>query len=133
MRKESTRMEPIPIRSNRPRTRPVLDVLEPAAAEPNVLRDTVVRALLSIPELERSVVRERLLGELKKAGLKVRQCLLMLGVAAATAEELTAPEIAALIRYVRLAEPRVMMAIAAPLTELLTTADLGAKLSGRAA
>jgi hypothetical protein len=111
----------------------VLDVLEPAAAEPNLLRDSVVRALLSIPELERSVVRERLLGELKKAGLKVRQCLLMLGVAAATAEELTAPEIAALIRYVRLAEPKVMMAIAAPLTELLTTADPGAKLSGRAA
>ena len=58
--------------------------------------------------------------ELEKAGLNVPQCLFLLGAAALTAEELTAPEIAALIRYVHLTEPQAMMAVAAPLRELLT-------------
>ena len=52
--------------------------------------------------------------------MNVPQCLFLLGVAAVTAEELTAPEIAALIRYVHLTEPDAMMAVAAPLRELLT-------------
>ena len=36
----------------------------------------------------------------------------MLGIPARTAEELTAPEIARLIRYVRISEPKVMTALA---------------------
>jgi hypothetical protein len=88
-------------------------------AEPDYLRDAVRNALLYLSERERSDVRSRLLAELESAGLRVRQCLLMLGASAMTAEELTAPEIAVLIRYVRLTEPRAFIAITTLLGELL--------------
>jgi hypothetical protein len=104
-----------------------------AAAEPDYIRDTICAALLSIPSDKRAAIRNRLLTDLRKAGLKVRESLLMLGVSAKTSDELTAPEIAALIRYVRLTQPNLMMAIAEPLDELLAITNRGVRVSGRAA
>ena len=88
-------------------------------ADPDYLRDSVRKALLSLPFRERSMAFTSVLYGLRRAGLRVRECLLMLGASASTAEELTAPEIAALIRYVRLNEPKVFQSIATLLLELL--------------
>ena len=107
--------------------------VEFVAVEPDYLRDAVCSALSVLPNDQRSSIRDKLLVELKKAGLRVRESLLMLGVSAKTADELTAPEIAALIRYVRLTKPNVIVAVAEPLRELLTMANRGIRASGRAA
>jgi len=88
-------------------------------ADPDYLRDSVRKALLSLPFRERSMAFTSVLYGLRRAGLRVRECLLMLGASASTAEELTAPEIAALIRYVRLNEPKVFQSIATLLLGLL--------------
>ena len=106
--------------------------LDPLAAEPNALRDAVCRALLLISIDERSAFHNQLLDELRKAGIRVRECLFMLG-ASATTEELTPPEIAALIRYVRLVDPKAMSAVAGTLINLLMAVDTGAEASVKAA
>ncbi|HSE38462.1 MAG TPA: hypothetical protein VLG74_14250 [Blastocatellia bacterium] len=102
-------------------------------AEPDYIRDTICTALSSLPISQRALIRNRLLINLKKAGVKIRESLLMLGASAKTADELTAPEIAALIRYVRLTKPNVMTAIAEPLEELLAMTNRGVRVSGKAA
>src|SRR5262249_9611448 len=112
MRRRYTRMRPPPYSG-------VESSIDFAEAEPDRLRDVVRDALLSLTEPERFNVCSRLLGELKKAGLRIRPCLLMLGVSAATTEELTASEIAALIRYVRLTQPGIVAAMTALLRDLL--------------
>jgi hypothetical protein len=94
------------------------------AAEPDSLRDAVCSALSSLTDEQRASVGNKLLAELSKVGLRVRESFLKLGVSASTLGELTAPEIAALIRYVRLAKPNLMLAVAEPLSELLATPDL---------
>ena len=93
--------------------------LELVNADPDYLRDSVCKALLSLPMHERSKASTKILSGLRRAGLRVRERLLMLGSSASTAEELTAPEIAALIRYVRLNEPNALQSIATPLMEIL--------------
>jgi len=88
-------------------------------ADPDYLRDSVRKALISLSMNERSKAATDVLYGLRKAGLGVRECLLMLGSSASTAEELTAPEIAALIRYVRLNEPKAFQSITTLLLGLL--------------
>src|SRR5512138_2725948 len=92
--------------------------LELVNADPEYLRDSVRKALLALSIHERSKVATNVLYGLRKAGLRVRECLLMLGASASTTEELTASEIAALIRYVRLNEPKALQSIATLLMEL---------------
>ena len=111
-------------------TRPLVEFV---GAEPDYIRDTICAALSSLPTDKRAIIRNRLLIDLKKAGFKVRESLLMLGASAKTADELTAPEIAALIRYVRLTKPNLMTAVAEPLEELLAMTNRGVRVSGRAA
>lgn len=111
-------------------TRPPVEF---ASAEPDYIRDTVCAALLSLSTDKRAIIRNKLLTDLRKAGFKVRQSLLMLGASAKTADELTAPEIAALIRYVRLTKPNLMSVVAEPLEELLEMTNRGVRVSGRAA
>ncbi|HSB11539.1 MAG TPA: hypothetical protein VLM38_18770 [Blastocatellia bacterium] len=93
---------------------------DPLTAEPNVLRDRVCKALSLLAEDERSGVRDRILVDLTRAGLNIGQCLLLLGIPARTADELTAPEMATLIRYVRINEPKAMTALVPVLSEMLT-------------
>src|SRR6185295_11674059 len=111
MRIPGTRRESIAIHGDRPSIHPITKLV----ADAEDLRNYVFKALSTLAEDERSVVHHCLLAQLEKAGLNVPQCLFLLGAAALTAEELTAPEIAALIRYVHLTEPEAMMAVAAPL------------------
>jgi len=94
--------------------------LDLGTAEPDVLGDLVRNAWSELSEQERPVLNVRLIAALTKAGANIRQHLLLLGIPAQTAEELTAPEIAALIRYVRINEPGAIKALAPVLGELLT-------------
>lgn len=92
-------------------------------ADPDYLRDSVRRALLSLSFIERTNACRRVLDGLSNAGFGVRECLLKLGASASTAEELTAPEIAALIRYVRLIQPNTLRAVAPLLHEVFVSPE----------
>jgi hypothetical protein len=91
--------------------------------DPDSLRDSVQRALLSLSFIERVNACIRVLDGLSNAGFGVHECLLKLGASARTAEELTAPEIASLIRYVRLTQPNALRAVGPLLTDLLVPTD----------
>ena len=117
---------PIPISSARSGIKPALESL---AAQPDALRDAVYKALSSRSIDERAAFRQQLLAQMRDAGLRVRPCLFLLGASAATAEELTVPEIASLVRYVAFVEPNVMTAVAVTLGELFTMADICAEVS----
>jgi hypothetical protein len=92
-------------------------------ADPDYLRDSVRRALLSLSFIERTNACRRVLDGLSNAGFGVRECLLKLGASARTTEELTAPEIAALIRYVRLIQPNALLAVAPLLHEVFVSPE----------
>ena len=94
-------------------------VLELATTQPDLLRTSVREALSELPEEERRAAHNGLLSALRRAGLNIGQHLLVLGIPARTAEELTAPEIATLIRYVRISEPNVMTTFAPILIDVL--------------
>lgn len=134
MRERRTRRKPEPtVRATDRRSQEALDV---ATAEPDLLRDDVRLALTQLPDQEWPSVNESLLAALKKADVNIGQCLLLLGIPATTADELTAPEIANLIRYVRINEPKAMAMITPILSEILTVhSELarGAKVGSRAA
>ncbi|HWN98968.1 MAG TPA: hypothetical protein VNS63_06810 [Blastocatellia bacterium] len=106
---------------------PALDL---ATAEPDLLRNSVREALSQLSTEERAAVNDRLLTAIEKVGFTIGQHLLLLGIPATLAEELTAPEIAALIRYVRINEPRAMRALVPLLSELLTAHGEGARTLG---
>lgn len=97
--------------------------LNQIVAEADALSSAVCKALYSISEDERSDFRKKVFAGLARAGLNVRACLLLVGVSATTAGELTAPEIASLIRYVHLSEPKAMLSVATSLSELFTAAE----------
>jgi len=134
MRKSRINKEPEP-------TKDVLDQrsqpgLQLVAADPDMLRDSVQRGLSQLSEEERSHVLARVLTVLSKTGVNLGQLLLVLGIPARTAGELTAPEVASLVRYVRFNEPMAMAALAPVLSEIVTTnagALVALKVSRRAA
>ncbi|MFY9608837.1 MAG: hypothetical protein WAU45_09515 [Blastocatellia bacterium] len=134
MRKSRTRKSPeSSVGTTDQRSQQAVDL---ATAEPDRLGNSVRNAFSQLSEEERPNVVYRLLTALKKAGVNIGQHLLLLGIPARTAEELTAPEIATLIRYVRINEPRAMAASVPVLNELLTAhaePARGLKVSSRAA
>lgn len=107
-----------------------------ATAAPDLLRDAVRQALSVLGKEERLAAQYGLLSALKKAGFNVARHLLLLGVPATKVEELTAPELATVIRYVRINEPRAMAALSPVLSEILTAYNGGSgrlRVSNRAA
>lgn len=110
-------------RRDRNQQRPV--AIDPATADPGALRDAVCKKLSLLPDYERGLFRDRILGVLETSKVNLRQHLMVLGTTATTAEELTAPEIARLVRYVRINEPKAMGELALVIEELLNLrADL---------
>jgi hypothetical protein len=94
-------------------------LFELATTEPDLLRDSVREALSQLSEEERRAVHNGLLLALREAGINIAQHLFVLGIPARTAEELTAPEIATLIRYIRISAPGVMAVLASILADVL--------------
>ena len=95
--------------------------LDPANAEPNKLREAVYKALSQLSEDDRSQMRDSILAQLEASGVNLRQHLLVLGIPARTAAELNSPDIAKLIRYVRMNEPKAMNALAPLLSGMLNS------------
>lgn len=93
--------------------------LEIATMEPDSLRDSLREALSQLSEGEQLGVHNELLSALKGAGVNIGHHLLLLGIPARTAEELTASEMGILIRYVRISESKAMAAVAPILIDVL--------------
>jgi hypothetical protein len=89
--------------------------------EPDILRDKVYKALSILPAENQALMHDRMLTGLRNAGVRVGSCLLILGIPAKTADELTPIEMAKLVRYVRLNQPEAIKAVAGTLAELLTS------------
>ncbi|HMG33769.1 MAG TPA: hypothetical protein VKM94_07520 [Blastocatellia bacterium] len=116
------------------RSLPVIsEGVELVDAEPDYIREVMSRALSSLSAEKRSYANNKLLSALRSAGLRVRESLLMIGVSARTTDDLTAPEVASLIRYVRLTKPSVIVAVGGSLKEIVTLAESETKVQGEAA
>lgn len=131
MVKQHIRTATRPVRSHT--KQPPQAPIDPMSVEPNVLRDSVRKALSLLGDEEQSSMRDRLLTGLKSARVNIGQCMLLLGIPARTVDELTGPEIATLIRYVRISDPKAIAMLIAPLSELLTVLNVRGKDVRRAA
>jgi hypothetical protein len=93
--------------------------IDPAQLEPNSLRDKLYAALSNLSFEDRAVMRDRILGSLKDFGVNVSEGLLMLGIPARTADDLTPFDLAKLVRYLRINAPKAIEAISSQLKGLL--------------
>src|SRR5262245_18706628 len=109
MRRQQTKRAPEPIQIALERRS--LQAQEIEADDSEVLRSAVRQALSQLPAEEQRATQDSLLAALSGAGINIGHHLLVLGIPARSAEELTAPEMAALIRYVRINEPQGMDAL----------------------
>lgn len=96
---------------------------DPAQIEPNSLRDRVYKALVSLPIEERASMHYRIIASLKDLGVNISTGLLMLGIPARTADDLTPSDMAKLMRYLRINAPKALEAISSPLRDLLTVGE----------
>lgn len=118
MRRQQTRRAPEPIHVALERRSHQAEEIQ--AADSEALRSAVRQALSELPAEEQRATQDALLLALSGAGINIGHHLLVLGIPARTAEELTAPEMAALIRYVRINEPRGMDALIPVLSTIPT-------------
>jgi hypothetical protein len=86
--------------------------------EPDCLRDWLVRVLSELSPEEWIAKRDQLLRGLDETGVNVGGSMFMLGIPAKDSEELTAPDLAMLMRYVRINAPNALKALFEPLMQL---------------
>ena len=106
------------------------------SADPDLLRDQVQRALSTICIADRSRLSHVLLNRLEKTRINVGASLLMLGISAASVDQLTPSDMGKLLRYIRINSPAAIEALAEPLNELLALekeAAFGSQASHEAA
>jgi hypothetical protein len=94
---------------------------EPATMEPDDLREWLLRVLAVLSLEEWTAARNRLLKGLEEAGVNLWSSMFMLGIPARDSEELTAPDFAMLMRYVRINAPTALIALSEQLMELERT------------
>jgi hypothetical protein len=87
--------------------------------DPNQLKEGILKALAGLSSEGKSFARDRLLAGLGETGVNVASCFLMMGIPARTSDDVTAPELAMLVRYVRINQPSVLESIEDQLLELL--------------
>jgi hypothetical protein len=107
-----------------------------AGSDPDLLRNTVFNALKALPPGERSRLRDKILSDLEAAGVNIISGLVKLGIPARTSDDLSAYDMAKLVRYVRMNRPEAMRVVSASLGELITAGEQaaeGAKSFKRAA
>lgn len=100
-------------------TRLQSQTLDPAGLAPFDLQDKVRRALSILPEEDQYLLRDKLLTGLKAARVNISSALLLLGIPARAADDLTPSDLGKLLRYVRINMPEAIKALAEPLAELL--------------
>jgi len=89
------------------------------AASPDSVAESVRKALSNIPSEDRRAVNDRILAALNQARVNIGQLLLLLGIPAETPDELTAPELAKMVRYVRINDSKAMDVLLPVLREIL--------------
>ena len=90
-----------------------------ANCSPEWLRDRAFNALNGLSEEERVNVRDRVLSDLRKAGVNIMSALVTLGIPARMPDELSSSDIAKLVRYVRINTPGAMKVLSETLAELI--------------
>ncbi len=90
-----------------------------ADCNPEWLRDRVFNALSRLSADKRESMRDRILSDLRKAGVNIASGLVKLGIPARTPDELSPSDIAKLVRYVRINTPGAMNVLDGTLTELI--------------
>ena len=96
-------------------------------ASPDLLANWVREALSSTPPAELPAVYEKILAALKKTKVNIGSLLLLLGIPAESSEQLTAPEIGKVIRYLRINDANAMNALFPVLSELLASHPMAGK------
>ena len=96
---------------------------DPRALAPDDLRNEVQRTLSMLGEEDRETWCRRLLDGLAKAGVHIGATLFMLGTVVSRLDELTPSDMGKLLRYSRINTPKVIEALAGPLTELLVVKE----------
>jgi len=92
---------------------------DPWALAPDDLRDARGWTLSTLGEEDREAWCRRLLDGLAQAGVHIGAALFMLGLVASRLDELTPSDVAKLLRYGRINNPKAIEALAGPLAELL--------------
>ena len=90
-----------------------------ASSSPDHLRETLFKALSALPPDECGRARDKILSDLRRAGLNISSGLVKLGILAETPDELSPSDIAKLVRYVRLNRPEAMKYLERTLTDLM--------------
>lgn len=106
-----------------PRERGLRLVEDPTNLEPDALRESVREALSALTAEDLASWREHILSGLRKAGVNLEACRLLIGISGDSTDNLTPSGIAHLIRYVRLNLPEAMKVVAGRLGKLLTVSN----------
>jgi hypothetical protein len=93
------------------------------AIEPDELRDAVREGLTALTEDESAFIRDKLLRAVEASGVNIGGCLFLIGNMVDLPDELTASDLAQLVRYVRLNKPRALDAARTTLRRLLSLAS----------
>src|SRR5262249_19655448 len=96
--------------------------VDPAVMDPDVLRRRVLQAFSMLRSDEAQRLRDDLLGGLTRSGIDVGATLLLIGCPADAPDNVTPPDLAHLVRYVRINRPAALTAVWDPLTRLMMVA-----------
>jgi hypothetical protein len=89
--------------------------------EPGTLREWFFTRIAVLSPEKWAEVRDQVLKGLGEGGVKLGACILVLGIPARKPAELTPPELAMLIRYVRMNAPEALRGLSEQLTQLELT------------
>ena len=99
--------------------------LDVTTLDPNCLKEWILKALAGLSSEEQAFAREGLFAGFITAGVNVASCFLMMGIPARSIDDVTAPELAMLVRYVRINKPAALEPIRDQLVELLAFSQRG--------
>ncbi|HET9530337.1 MAG TPA: hypothetical protein VFQ92_08300 [Blastocatellia bacterium] len=90
-----------------------------ASSSPDRLREMVFNALKALSPDERGRLRDKLLSDLRRAGVNLMSGLVELGIPARASDELSPNDVAKIVRYVRINSPEAVTVVGASLSELM--------------
>lgn len=110
--------------------RPLKNLQDARALEPDDLRNQVQKTLSTLSEADRQTLRQRLIAGLTQAGVNVGSSLFMLGIPAANLNDLTPTDMGKLLRYIRINFPSAIESLSGLLAESLVVKE-GPALTAR--
>jgi hypothetical protein len=98
--------------------------VDPLRMNPERLRERVQAAVWRLEPPEQESIRDQIVRGFEEVGVNLKSALVMMGLTANEPAELTPPELAMVVRYVRLNWPVAMESVREALMELLTKSSL---------